>query len=64
MEIVASDQSGIYRAVYTVSIGEAIYVIHFFQKKSKSGIATPKPEIEMVRQRLKMLRSEVERAEK
>lgn len=55
---------GTYRAVYTVSIGESIYVVHAFQKKSKAGIAIPKTEIELVRQRLKQLRSEVKNAEK
>src|SRR5271165_896921 len=59
MEIATHDARGAYRAVYTVSIGESIYVIHAFQKKSKTGIATPKPEIELIRQRLKQLRSEV-----
>ena len=63
MEIVAYDSSGTYRAVYTVSIGESIYVIHAFQKKSKAGVATPKSEIDVVRQRLKRLRSEVKNAE-
>jgi phage-related protein len=63
MEIVAYDSSGTYRAVYTVSIGESIYVIHAFQKKSKAGVATPKSEIDVVRQRLKHLRSEVKNAE-
>lgn len=33
MEIAANDESGTYRAVYTVSIGDSIYVIHAFQKK-------------------------------
>ena len=64
MEIAAYDASGTYRAVYTVSIGESIYVIHAFQKKSKAGIATPKSEMELIRQRLKQLRSEVKNAEK
>ena len=64
MEIAANDESGTYRAVYTVSIGDAIYVIHAFQKKSKVGIATPQSEIELIRQRLKQLRSEVKNAEK
>ena len=64
MEIVANDESGTYRAVYTVSIGESIYVIHAFQKKSKAGIATPKSEMEVVRQRIRQLRSEVKNAEK
>src|SRR6266849_9589108 len=62
VEIAANDESGTYRAVYTVSIGDAIYVIHAFQKKSKAGIATPKSEIELIRQRLKQLRSEVKNA--
>jgi phage-related protein len=64
MEIVAYDASGTYRAIYTVSIGESIYVIHAFQKKSKAGIATPKPEMDLIRQRLKQLRSGVKNAEK
>ena len=64
IEISAHDASGTYRAVYTVSIGNAIYVIHAFQKKSKPGIATPKTEVELIRQRLKQLLSEVKNAEK
>ena len=64
IEIVAYDRSGTYRAVYTVSIGESIYVIHAFQKKSKAGIVTPKAEIDIIRQRLKQLRSEVKNAPK
>jgi phage-related protein len=64
MEIASSEQGGTWRAVYTVSIGDSIYVIHAFQKKSRTGIATPRSEIELVRQRLKLLRSEVRNAEK
>ena len=64
MEIAAHDANGTYRAVYTVSIGESIYVIHAFQKKSKAGIATPKSELEVIRQRLQPLRSEVKDAKK
>lgn len=56
MEIVANDPSGTYRAVYTVSIGDAIYVVHAFQKKAKTGIATPKKEIELIRQRVRDLK--------
>lgn len=44
-------------------LGAKIYVIHAFQKKSKAGIATPKTEIDLIRQRLKQLRSEMENAE-
>ncbi len=64
MEIAAHDASGTYRAVYTVSIGDSIYVIHAFQKKSKAGIATPKSEMELIRKRLQQLRKEVKDAEK
>jgi len=64
MEIAANDESGTYRAVYTVSIGDAVYVILAFQKKSKAGIATPKSEIDLTRKRLQQLRSEVKDAEK
>jgi phage-related protein len=42
-----------YRTVYTVIFAEVIYVLHCFQKKSKSGIATPKKNIDVIRQRLK-----------
>ena len=64
MEIAANEQGGTWRAVYTVSIGDSIYVVHAFQKKSKAGTATPRPEMELIRQRLKQLRSEVRNAEK
>ncbi len=64
VEIAARDVSGTCRAVYSVSIGESIYVIHAFQKKSKPGIVTPKSEMDLIRQRLKQLRSEVKNAEK
>ena len=64
MEIVANDESGTYRAVYTVSIGDSIYVVHAFQKKSTVGSATPTPEMDLIRQRLKQLRKEVKNGEK
>jgi phage-related protein len=62
MEIVASDARGTYRAVYTVSIGDSIYVVHAFQKKSKSGITTPKSEIDRIVRRLQQLRNEIKNA--
>jgi len=52
MEIVERDRSGAYRAVYTAQLGDMIYVLHAFQKKSKRGIATPKQDIELIRRRL------------
>lgn len=53
-EIRADDPSGTYRAVYVVHFRDAVYVLHAFQKKAKSGIATPRREIELIRQRLKL----------
>lgn len=51
-EIKANDPSGTYRVVYTVQFAEAVYVLHAFQKKSKSGRGTPKEEMDRVRARL------------
>jgi len=54
LEIVEDDSAGTYRAVYTVKFEEAVFVLHCFQKKSKSGIATPRKEMEIVQIRLKI----------
>ena len=54
MEIRSDHESDTYRAVYTTKIGDKIYVLHAFQKKSKRGIATPKKEIDLIKRRLKM----------
>jgi phage-related protein len=51
-EIRENDVSGTYRVVYTVEFKELVAVLHAFQKKSKSGIATPQNEIELIRRRL------------
>jgi len=47
-----------------VSIEDSIYVLHAFQKKSTTGIATPQSEIDLVRRRLKQLRIEVKKAKR
>ena len=52
LEVLAMDQSGTYRAVYTVRLPDAIYVLHAFQKKSKTGITTPQKDMELIRHRL------------
>ena len=51
MEIVERHRTDAFRAVYTAHFAEAIYVLHVFQKKSKHGIATPKPDMELIRRR-------------
>jgi phage-related protein len=52
MEIVAPFDGNTWRAVYTVRFRDTVYVLHAFQKKSKSRIATPQAEIDLIRQRL------------
>ena len=54
LEIVDDHQTDTYRAVYTVNFANAIYVLHAFQKKSKKGRATPKPDMDLVKRRLKV----------
>ena len=42
-----------FRAVYTVRFADAVYVLHAFQKKSKTGRATPRRDMELIQQRLR-----------
>lgn len=58
LEIVEDHAGDTYRAVYTVRLAGRIYVLHVFQKKSKTGAKTPKPEIELIRSRLKRAEEE------
>ncbi len=53
LEVVENSGGGTFRAVYTVKFGDAVYVLHCFQKKSMHGIATPKPDMDLIRERLK-----------
>jgi phage-related protein len=54
LEIVDNFDGNTYRAVYTVNFESAVYVLHVFQKKSKSGIATPQQDIDLIERRLKV----------
>jgi len=45
-----------FRVVYAVQLGDDIWVVHVFQKKSTSGIKTPKHEIDLIKERLKRLK--------
>lgn len=53
IEVVENHDGDTYRCAYTVKIGETLYVLHCFQKKSKRGISTPKQNVEMILKRLK-----------
>ena len=61
LEIVDDFEGDTYRAVYTVRFAGAVYVLHAFQKKSRRGIATPKPELELIERRLRRAREDYER---
>lgn len=53
LEIIEDWEGNTYRAVYTVRFVESVFVLHVFQKKSKRGIATPKRELDLIRERWK-----------
>ncbi|MBC8549267.1 MAG: type II toxin-antitoxin system RelE/ParE family toxin [Candidatus Brocadiales bacterium] len=61
MEIVSDYDKDTYRGIYAYKLGENIYVLHSFKKKSKKGIKTPKEEIEVTKQRLKIAKEVAER---
>jgi phage-related protein len=52
LEVVEDFDGDTYRAIYTVKLPKAVYVLHVFQKKSKHGIATPKQDIDLIEARL------------
>ncbi len=56
MELALKHRGDAFRVVYALQIDTEIWVIHAFQKKSKSGIKTPKQEIDLIRARLRQLR--------
>jgi phage-related protein len=53
LEIVDDYDGNTYRAIYTVKFGDAVYVLHAFQKKAKRGIKTPAHEIDVIKDRLR-----------
>lgn len=61
VEVVAHDRGGTFRGMYYVG-KELIYALHFFQKKSKHGIKTPKRELDLVRRRLAWARRQEQEA--
>ena len=60
LEVVEDDRGDTYRAVYTVKFSRWVYVLHCFQKKSKSGIKTPKEEMDLIHARLKAAKLDFE----
>jgi phage-related protein len=60
VEVVEDYRGDTYRAVYTVRFAGAVYVLHCFQKKSHQGIQTPKPDVALVQERLKVAKADYE----
>ena len=60
LEVVEDHRGDTYRAVYTVKSAGWVYVLHCFQKKSKSGIATPRPDLDLINTRLKAAKLDFE----
>ena len=56
LEIALAFRGDAFRVVYAVQLGDEIWVIHAFQKKSKQGIKTPKQQIDLVKDWLKQLK--------
>jgi phage-related protein len=56
LEIVLPFRGAAFRVVYATQLGEEIWVVHAFQKKSTQGIKTPKREIDLIEGRLKRLK--------
>ena len=61
LDVIARHDGDTFRAVYTVRFSGVVYVLHVFQKKSKSGIATPKKEIDLVHSRLKLAEADYDK---
>jgi phage-related protein len=53
MEVVKDFRSNAFHAVYTLRHSGAVYVLHAFQKKSKTGRETPHRDVELIKQRLR-----------
>lgn len=53
VELIEDFDGDAYRAVYTVRFTTAVYVLHVFKKKSKSGIKTTKSDMELIKRRLR-----------
>lgn len=51
VEIALQHNKDAYRCVQALQLGEKIYILHVFQKKSKQGIATPKQDVDLIKQR-------------
>ncbi len=59
-EVALKYRTDAYRTVYALQIDDDVWVLHAFQKKAKQGIKTPKKELDLIRERLKRLKKELQ----
>lgn len=55
-EIAVRHRGDAFRAIYGVQLDDDVWVLHAFQKKSKSGIKTPQAEVDLIRERIKRVK--------
>jgi len=60
LQVVESHRGNAYRAVYTVKFSGTVYVLHGFQKKSAKRAKTPKPDMDLIKRRLKAAEADFE----
>lgn len=60
LELALKHRGDAFRVVYALHIGDDVWIVHAFQKKSKAGTATPKAEIDLIKQRLKRLKEAIQ----
>jgi phage-related protein len=64
VEIVSDYDGDTFRAVYTTKFADAVYVLHCFQKKSKKGVKTPQPDLNLIKQRFRDAKTHYEGSKK
>jgi phage-related protein len=55
LEIAMRYRGDAYRTVYALQLDEDVWVLHAFRKKSKTGIKTPRQEIDLIRERIRRI---------
>ncbi|MDA0204130.1 MAG: type II toxin-antitoxin system RelE/ParE family toxin [Acidobacteria bacterium] len=60
-EVALKYRTDAYRTVYALQLGEEVWVLHAFVKKSTQGIKTPKKEVDLIGERLRRLKKELQR---
>jgi phage-related protein len=56
LELALAFRGDAFRVVYALQLGTDVWVIHAFQKKSKTGVKTPKQELDVIEARLRRVR--------